>query len=451
MYYDTVALFKPARVFGRVCLLGAASVAVYAAASRPAQAQSVINGGGATQDQANWQEEQSLWNTGNPSSAQWGTYWGSGSGAGQTALLNDDLTCDINKVTGGNGGNCTGGAGVGQAGNTVDYAASDIPFTSAQVSAWATYQYGQPAAGDLISIPIMGLGISIPVQNSAVTSNGGLILNDNDLCGVFSGKLTDFSQLTLGTGSVKPAAGTITVPVRSDSAAGTYLLTNHLSAVCTAGGNSNITFTATTTFANLFGGTLPTNFVAVKGDAALAVEIESLPSALSYITPAYTTVDPNSGVLINGKASTIVVTAQLNGKKAYVPTTANIKAALSRATQGSNLTPPATPSAGLNPNNWLPIIQVVSAGYPIVGYAAVELAQCYADKTIGKAIIAFLNDHYTNTSYLSIQSNNGYVSVANSGAAKFLTTIRTHILSNKKPAWNQDIDDATACAGLPGR
>ena len=26
---------------------------------------------------------------------------GSGSGAGQTALLNDDLTCDINKVTGG--------------------------------------------------------------------------------------------------------------------------------------------------------------------------------------------------------------------------------------------------------------------------------------------------------------------------------------------------------------
>jgi hypothetical protein len=31
--------------------------------------------------------------------------------------------------------------------------------------------------------------------------------------------------------------------------------------------------------------------------------------------------------------------------------------------------------------------------------------------------------------------------------------IRQHILSNKntKPAWNVDIDDKTACKGLPGR
>jgi phosphate transport system substrate-binding protein len=453
MNHSEQSLFMVTNVVRRVCLLGAASLSVYAATGRTAQAQSVINGGGATQDQSDWQAEQSVWNTGNPSSAQWGTYWGSGSGAGQTALLNDDLTCDINKVSGANGGNCTGGSGVGQPGNTVDYAASDIPFTTTQISTWATYQYGQAAAGDLISVPTMGLGMSIAVRNSAVTANGKLILSDDDLCGVFSGKLTDFSQLTLGKGSVKPTAGTITVPVRSDSAAGTYILTNHLSAVCTtgSGGNSNITFTATTTFANLFGGTLPGNFIGEKGDAALATEIESLPSALSYITPEYTTVDPNSGVLVNGEPSTILVTAQLNGTKGYVPTTTNIKAALSRAKEGSNLTPPASASAGLNPNNWLPIIQTVSAGYPIVGYAAIELAQCYANKTVGSAVIAFLNDHYTNSSYLSIQSNNGYVSVANSGAAKFLTAIRSHILSNKKPAWNQDIDDKTACAGLAGR
>jgi hypothetical protein len=452
MFHDKSSLFSYASLTGRALLLGAASLAVYAANPPAARATtpSVINGGGATQDQSDWEQEQSIWNSGNPSSAQWGTYWGSGSGAGQTALLNDDLTCDINKVTGANSGSCTGGSGVGQAGNTVDYAASDLPFTDAQIANWANYEYGQPAAGDLIQVPTLGVGIAIPVSNSAVKANGALILTDSDLCGVFSGKLTDFSQLTLGKGSVVPTVGTISVVVRSDSSAGTFLLTNHLSAVCNAS-NSSITFTATSTFANLFGGTLPTNFVAEKGDGALSDEIEDLPSALSYITPAYTTIAPDSGQLVNGKPSTILVAAVLNGKTAELPTTKSIKAGLAKAQQGQNLTPPTSASAGLNPNAWLPIIQVTKTGYPIVGYGGLEFAQCYADQTIGTAIKGFLAAHYKNASYVMVQDNNGYVTIVNSGAAKFLTTVQDHILSNKKGAWNEDIDDATACKGLVGR
>jgi hypothetical protein len=141
----------------------------------------------------------------------------------------------------------------------------------------------------------------------------------------------------------------------------------------------------------------------------------------------------------------------LNGKSAVLPTTKSIKAALAKAKQGENLTPPTSASAGLDPNAWLPIIQVAAAGYPIVGYGGLEFAQCYGDKTIGTAIIGFLAAHYKNASYFTVQDNNGYVSIVNSGAAKFLTTIQDHILSNKKGGWNEDIDDATACAGLQGR
>ena len=433
----------------RTHLLGAASaVALACLSTANAFAASTIAGGGSTLAQYDYLSEFSTYNAGT-SGAVFGTYYEAGSGAGQAALLNDDLTCDINKVTGNNGGNCSGGSGVGQPGNTVDYGASDATLSSSQISTWATYPYGQPAAGNLIQLPSMGVGISIPTQNSKVTTNGGLILNDADLCGVFSGKITDFSALTLGKGSVTPAAGPITVVYRNDGSGTSFLLTNHLSAVCNSG-NSNITFTATTTFASLFpNSTPPANFIGEKGSSGVASELATLPSAIGYLSPDFTTLDPNSGAPKNS----LVVAALLNGKIAELPTTKNITAALARPVLGSNLTPPTNATQGANPSAYVPLIQTVSAGYPIVGYTTFDFAQCYADKTIGSGIIAFLNDHYTKAAYLTEQNNNGFVAVSNSGAAKFLTVIRQHILANKNtnPAWNVDIDDKTACKGLVGR
>ncbi len=432
----------------RTHLLGAASAAALACLSTHSFAASTITGGGSTLAQYDYIDEFNLYN-GSTSGAMFGTYYESGSGAGQNALLLDDLTCDINKVNGNNGGNCTGGSGVGQPGNTVDYGASDAVLSAAQISAWTTYQYGQPAAGNLIQVPSMGVGIAIPVQNSAVTANGKLILADSDLCGVFSGKITDFSQLSVNKGSVTPTPGAITVIYRSDGSGTSFLLTNHLSAVCNSS-NSNITFSATTTFAALFPNSIPpANFIGEKGSSGVAAELATLNSAVGYISPDFTTVDPNSGA----PKGNLVVAAVLNGKTAELPTTKNITAALARPKQGQNLTPPANAQQGANPANYVPLIQTASAGYPIVGYTTFDFAQCYADPTIAAGIIAFMNDHYTNSSYLSIENNNGFVAVSNSGAAKFLTVIRQHILSNKNsnPAWNDDIQDKTACKGLVGR
>jgi phosphate transport system substrate-binding protein len=433
----------------RTHLLGAASAVALACLSNvnAFAAQSTIAGGGSTLAQYDYTAEFSLYNSGtNAKQATFGTYYESGSGAGQSGLLNDDLTCDINKVTGNNGGNCTGGSGVGQPGNTVDYGASDATLSSAQISAWATYPYGQPAAGNLIQLPSMGVGIAIPTQNSKVTGNGTLILSDADLCGVFSGKITDFSGLTLGKGSVTPAAGPITIVYRNDGSGTSFLLTNHLSAVCTSG-TSNITFTATTTFQSLFpNSTPPANFIGEKGSSGVATELAALPSAMAYLSPDFTTLDPNSGAPKN----TLVVAAVLNGKTAETPTTKNIIAALARPVLGQNLTPPTNATQGANPALWVPLIQTASAGYPIVGYTTFDLAQCYADKTIGAGIIAFLKDHYAKAPYLSIESNNGFVGITNTGANKFLTAINAAILTNKD-GWHTDIQDATACKGLAGR
>jgi hypothetical protein len=442
----------------RTHLLGAASAAALACLSTSSSFASTIQGGGSTLAQYDYIAEFSTYNA-STTGATFGTYYESGSGAGQNGLLTDDLSCDINKVSGANGGNCDGGSMQGAVGNTVDYGASDATLSSTQISGWTTFTFGQPAAGNLIQLPAMGVGVSIPVVNSKVTGNGKLILSDADLCGVFSGKLTDFGQLSLGKGSVTPASGTITVNVRSDGSGTSFLLLNHLSAVCTTGtgGNSNIAFTATTTFANVFpNASLPANFVASKGSSGVAGAMEGQSSALGYLSPDFTTLITPAGCTSNcsnAPYTGLLVAAVLNGTVAEVPTTTNITTALARATMGSNLTPPSTAAQGANPANWVPLIQTVSKGYPIVGYTTYDLAQCYADGTVGAGIIAFLSDHYNNASYTALQNNNGFVTITNSGASKFLAPINQRILANSKTGgvWNTNIQNTTACKGKVGR
>ncbi|MEJ0045452.1 MAG: substrate-binding domain-containing protein [Rhodospirillales bacterium] len=218
----------------------------------------IINGGGATSPQADYAGTNDP-NTGAPRSElsyfnsvttkqQFGTYWGSGSGVGQQAFLQNDLTCDINKVTGANTGKCNntpGGA------NTVHYGTSDTPLNSTQVATWATSVWGQASAGNLIQIPSLGTGEAIVINDTNVKTNGQITLSDNDLCGIFSGLITDFSQIT--DSSKAPAAGQFKFVYRSDSAAPTYIITEHLSAVCNAANTkAGVTFSAVTTFSSLF-------------------------------------------------------------------------------------------------------------------------------------------------------------------------------------------------------
>jgi ABC-type phosphate transport system substrate-binding protein len=457
----------------REFLLRSLSAVAISAASAPAAlattSPAIINGGGATAAQGNYAGPNSSTNAplselstfnASETSVQFGTYWGSGSGAGQTAFLNNDLTCDINKVTGANGGACSntpGGA------DTVHYAVSEGTLNTTQTGQWSTSTWGQSAAGNLIQLPSLGSGLAIPVLDSNITKNGQLELTDSDLCEIFSGGYTNFSQIT-DSGTFKPAAGTINVVYRSDSAGTTSILTQHLSKVCTPGTNSNITFTATATFATLFpSSTPPTNFTGEKGNAGVTDYLSGLSGtppaqAIGYVSPDWTSIaSAPDNQLSNGSRPDLLVAAIFYGTKAYTPTIANLKKAFTHIAKTANgiSNPPSTAATGANPLNWVPVIQTVSAGYPIVGYGTFDVAQCYANPTIEAGVIAYLTDHYKSATYLKIQNNNGFVAVSNTSAAKFLTTIYTHILENtgtkKNPAWNINIGNTTACAGLAGR
>jgi ABC-type phosphate transport system substrate-binding protein len=370
--------------------------------------------------------------------------------------------------------------------NAVHYGASDATLSTTQISGWNSSSVGALAAGHLIQLPSMGVGISIPVVNSKVTANGattahkavvgGVVLTDNDLCGIFSGKITNWNATSAGSLTLKTKAtvadGPITVIYRSDGSGTSFLLLNHFAAVCTAS-NSNFTLpiTPSTTFISVFpggvgpipSGSTTTNFLGESGSSGVANTLANInasgpinppviTSAISYLSPDFTTVDPNSNAtLADGSKSKLVVAAVKNGTLPYIPTVVDVTNALNHTKLGTTLTPPTTAVAGAQPQNWVPLVQTTTVGYPIVGYTTFDFAQCYQNANIKASVIAFLKLHYsTNATYASIINNNGFVALAGTQAKAFAPVITANILANTKK-WNDDIGDTTACKGLAGR
>ncbi len=386
------------------------------------------------------------------SEAAFDTYWSTTSGVAQTGLLTDDLTCLTNRVQGVNGGNCSatmiGGA------NTVHYAVAESVLTPTQTSYWATASTGQVQAGNLIQLPMLGTGLAIVVNMPGETANGQVVLSDTDLCGIFSGKITDFSQIQDSPAPLR--ASPITVLYRSDSAGTTFLLTNHLSAVCTTA-NANIRFTATSSWTTLFPSGFPANFIGISGLSTLANTLAGLtptayPSAVSFISPDWTSLDSatSTAKLSNNMPSPLFVAALRNGPRTYLPTSANITTGLTHPKQGQTLSPPANAAAAANPSNWVPVIQTTAVGYPIVGYSTFDLPQCYANPAIASGMIAFLTDHYRNSGFLKVEQNNGLAAPANTAGARFVQSVVANILVNHNH-WNVNIENAMACNGHAGR
>jgi hypothetical protein len=463
----------------RTHLLGAVSAAALACFAPHAHAQvpTTVTGGGATSPEYIYFNELALYNSGSPKAEflnadpQAGsgtiTYWASGT-TGQTAFLNNDNTCNSSKVLTGTT-TCSGNTG---GANSVDYAASDSPLSSTQISSWQTLPYGHAVSGGLIQIPSMGVGESFPIVNSKFTKNGQAALDDHDLCNIFTGGFTDWSQTSI---AAKVAAGPITVVFRGDGSAVSYLVLNHLATVCTSAlGNappSGVTLAPTTLFASIFpttsGGIFtkafmsgsttyytPANFQPETASAGVANYLSGLigtppTSAIGYITPDWTSLDPKSNAtLSNGSASKLVVASLINATNntAYTPTVANITTGLNNPASGQNLTPP-TGSALSNPSAYVPVIETTKSGYPIVGYSTFDFAQCYSVANVATSIRAYLTDHYGTAAYKTIQSNNGYANLSATKASGFLTVIKNNILANKSGE-NLDIGDKAVCKGI---
>lgn len=417
----------------RLALLAAASPLILGVMPGAAAGATGINGGSAAAPQANYVRELTTFNA-SQTAYQFSAPPPATSSAVQTAVLNNDYTQ----------------LGPQVAPAVIHFGASEQPLSVTQIASWATIATGQSQAGNLIQIPSLGTGLALPIANRAITRNGQLVLDDNALCGIFSGLLTDWSQV----GTVA-SAGPIRVVYRPESAGTTFTLTQHLAAVCTS---ANSIFqplpAATTTFTTLFPNGVPRNFYPVRTLAGLAFDMaRNETSAIGYLSPDYTTIAPNSDArLSDGTRSPLVVAAvRAPNGRAYLPDIAGITRGLNHPGAISfNSTPPATATAARVPSNWLPLVPTTTDGYPLVAYSNLLMPQCFSDRTVGAGLRAWLSAHYGNPAYVAIQNSNGLVRIAGTPASRFLAAVRANILSNVN-GWNVNIGNAALCKAVPGR
>jgi ABC-type phosphate transport system substrate-binding protein len=411
------------------CTVSAAALSLFAGTAAMA-ASTTLNGGGSTLAQPTYVAEFNLYTSSAPSVLF--SYDGVGSGGGQSAFLNNDIA-DFNSPT-----NQYGTI----VGTTVDFGASDAFLSSSQVNPNGTYGLSS-TDGPLIQIPMFGVPITIPYVNAGLTK--ALTLTDAQICGVLSGQITNWSQL-----SSKATKGTIEVAYRSDGSGTTFLLTQHLNAVCTA---SNSSFPAypvpiTKTFTQLFtGGSVPTNFTGESGSALVQSYLLATPLSFGYLSPDYTSIAPKSANTSSLKVATVV--NGINGV-GYQPTVANTNTGLSNAGPGStNATPPSTPTTAADPLLWVPSVPQTNKGYSIVGYTVWILSSCYADKTAGTDLDSFLKKHFATKSYQTLIENNGFSPLANTAAAPYVSAIDDDFLTNTS-GYDLNID-GPQCSAYAGR
>ena len=123
-----------------------------------------VNGGGATLPQP-------LYQTAGVLTAGFAPYIGVGSGNGKAAFLNNDYSKLDATVTGKN----------------VHWAGSDSKLSSTELSNYVS-AHGS-AWGPLIQVPSVATSVAIPFNKSGVAGKT-VNLSVNDLCGVFSGRLS---------------------------------------------------------------------------------------------------------------------------------------------------------------------------------------------------------------------------------------------------------------------
>ncbi|BBP59048.1 substrate-binding domain-containing protein [Pseudomonas sp. St316] len=361
-----------------------------------------VNGGGATLPQP-------LYQTSGVLTAGFAPYIGVGSGAGKAAFLNNDYTKFV----------------AGNTSKNVHWAGSDSKLSQAELDGYVT-NHGA-AWGPLIQVPSVATSVAIPFNK---TGTANVDLSVNQLCGVFSGRLTDWSQIT-GSGRT----GAITVVYRAESSGTTELFTRFLNAKCAETG----AFAITTNFASSYSNGLPAGAVAATGSQAVMTAVNAAQGRITYMSPDY------AATTLAGLDDATKV-ARVAGVS---PAPANVSAAIAAV---------AVPAAAsrANPNAWVPVFAATTnandpsvvayptTGYPILGFTNLIFSQCYANAAQTTQVRDFFTRHFNATA----ASSNDAAITANRFVplpAAWKQAVRSSFLTTTNA---QSIGNTNVCNGI---
>ncbi|ALQ04101.1 MULTISPECIES: substrate-binding domain-containing protein [Pseudomonas] len=362
-----------------------------------------VNGGGATLPQP-------LYQTSGVLTAGFAPYIGVGSGAGKSAFLTNDYTKFVPGDT---------------SGKKVHWAGSDSKLSATELS---TYVSAHGAAwGPLIQVPSVATSVAIPFNK---TGTANVDLSVNQLCGVFSGRLTDWSQIT-GSGRT----GAITVVYRAESSGTSELFTRFLNAKCAETG----TFAITTNFASSYSGGLPASAVSATGSQAVMTALNAAQGRITYMSPDY------AATTLAGLDDATKV-ARVAGVS---PAPANVSAAIA-------LVPVPAAANRADPNAWVPVFAATTnandpsvvayptSGYPILGFTNVIFSQCYANAAQSTQVRDFFTRHYG-----AVAANNNDAAITANRFVPLPTTWKNAIRGSFLTTTSaQSIGNTNVCNGI---
>jgi phosphate transport system substrate-binding protein len=239
-----------------------------------------------------------------------------------------------------------------------DFGASDAPLAQSEYNSVITNVSTAP-----VQFPVVAGAIAIIYNNSSVTSQ--LNLTDSQVCEIFSGKITNWSQISSASGAIK-------LVYRTDGSGTSFSLSNHLANVCTSsaeftsGTYPTVHFTTDQTFTNVVAasGGLPSGAIGASGNpgvvAAVAANADSIgygevADALAH-DPTLTYATVNSEDPVNNLANTFSITTGVG--EVVTVNGSNGQATLGAITSGSQTQCVVV----ANPSTYA----VPSSGYPIV-------------------------------------------------------------------------------------
>lgn len=153
------------------------------------------------------------------------TYCPSGGLTGKRILAGNDLThFDVNAVCKNTVPNIQGFGGVGL--SQPHFAAADAPLA---VSEFNNYVAGHGAGTQPVQLPSVVGAIGIVFKKTGVTS---MTLTEGQICGIFSGQISSWSDASLAGSVPAGLTGPITVVFQKDGSGTSFAFLNHLSAVC---------------------------------------------------------------------------------------------------------------------------------------------------------------------------------------------------------------------------
>lgn len=212
-----------------------------------------------------------------------------------------------------------GGSGAGQAAimqNTVNFAASDVPMTAADIAAKSYATKG--VIGDYVQVPVALGGVAIAFHNTAITTNklyktNGFIVTSAIVAKIYTGAITKWNDAAICAANPKWTKTVnkkkvcalpdraIIVNGRSDSSGTTYIFTDYLHAAQPTIFTNAAAKTTLVTSGN--------GFVGGSGNQGVAANLENTDYSIGYVEYSYVLLNQtlDAAKVVNAAGKTVAI------------------------------------------------------------------------------------------------------------------------------------------------